>query len=563
MSFGDDLAAAIAASLGESSALSDRQATSCPPIGPGLVDLFCHSTRYSAPSSMLLYHYGCGAEIDFGWGCSYRCAQMILSGFPDAATRALADSTTFREMQRRLATHGLIETSDVGSNKWIDPAHVHVLLVDLVGADRYAGELEVFDFAVADQKLLCQRVVAKLCAHFDHGGLPVMLDDGSYSYCIAGVQLEAPPLLHCEKTDVVGEETFSGNAMLLRFDPHTLGASSLEEYRSTCSAVHGARWLPTHEVFKVATSPPKRWMVLWPTSTKDEVIMSSCGLLPQPPARRGSAEEAGFSAIDDESLAFFRKNGYLVFAKGTVPMDMLDAARASVDAAVAARSGCSCDASVFSLFTETALYPLITQLLGEGVDFRGWCQVASIECGNTDGVGPHIDFGHATKPCCAAPAGSHLDRFSLLLGIPFTAFPNRKEDGPCGQFGVFAGSHVRLAEVIEAHGGYDGLIGGGDLASQFKHAWWMTGPRHGGSWLPEYNDEECEARVTLKLELTQAFVAHFNTLHFAEANTNGAETRNVVYFRIQHPNAHTEYDKGAFVNLWRDYPRLGGTWAAV
>ena len=55
----------------------------------------------------------------------------------------------------------------------------------------------------------------------------------------------------------------------------------------------------------------------------------------------------------------------------------------------------------------------------------------------------------------------------MLLGIPFIAFP--RED--MGNFGVCRGSHRAVAEAVEAHGGYDALVGDGD-ENGFEHAWW-------------------------------------------------------------------------------------------
>lgn len=281
-------------------------------------------------------------------------------------------------------------------------------------------------------------------------------------------------------------------------------------------------------------------------------------------------EVPAFADIDDAALEFFRENGVLVFTDDAVSPEMLEAARSHVEAG--APHGCSCAQEVFDLFYGTKLYGFVTKLLGEdpAPDFRGWAQVASVGPEQADipdhplelEVGQHVDFGHAHKPCCHEPGGTHLDRFSMLLGVPFTAQP----EDYMGNFGVFAGSHLKVAELFEQRG-YDGMFVREDKfndpshpeypGAKFKHAFWRASqPSCNWGWMDNPGEP-----VALKLELGQAYIAHFNTLHWVQKNLRLTEPRNVVYFRIQHPRAHHEYDQGAFANLWKDYPCFGGSWA--
>jgi len=111
-------------------------------------------------------HYGCMRDNDGGWGCAYRCLQMILSNyslshssssfssssspssssssfalFPPTAMAALTDYRTLissspnspphssrwmslpsiKEIQIVLASLGRIPERDIGSRRWIEP----------------------------------------------------------------------------------------------------------------------------------------------------------------------------------------------------------------------------------------------------------------------------------------------------------------------------------------------------------------------------------------------------------------------------------------------------------
>lgn len=54
------------------------------PVKNGLLSSFCDSTKSNDFDTNICtdadyYHYECISEVDTGWGCSYRCLQMLLS----------------------------------------------------------------------------------------------------------------------------------------------------------------------------------------------------------------------------------------------------------------------------------------------------------------------------------------------------------------------------------------------------------------------------------------------------------------------------------------------------
>ena len=213
------------------------------------------------------YHYTCCGEKDGGWGCAYRCLQMIISNllfdaalnpsipatFRDAAAgpsplAALADVPSLpgagrwalvpslREIQRRLAEVGALAESDVGSSKWIEPPHCGLFL-------RSHG-LEAFDccFDTADS-LQREPFQARLSAHFAEQRAPVMIDDRVKAYCLLGLKHGDP-------------ESPSAVTHVLRFDPHVFVYPSLNSW-----GTRGVEWMPFDKAFQGAFS----WLILFPT----------------------------------------------------------------------------------------------------------------------------------------------------------------------------------------------------------------------------------------------------------------------------------------------------------
>jgi len=257
-----------------------------------------------------------------------------------------------------------------------------------------------------------------------------------------------------------------------------------------------------------------------------------------------------FSDIDG-SLARFETNGFTVLPKGTVPPEMVS------EALRALRGECG-DAACHDTFLKTKVFDVVTTLLGADPApvYGGWYQSAPNPV--SEGVlpptkrvmveqakvGAHIDTGHG---------GPYLDKFDLLVGIPLTTVATEW----CGNFGVCPGSHVALAKAIEAKGGYDAFTGGGQ---GIHHTAYWNALR----WCPV---EKMPSKA-LCVEAGQPYIAHQMTIHFAQANLFGTETRQVLYFRVHHPEHHGisvpspsgRYDKEVFVKPFKNYSRLGGKW---
>eukprot|EP00947_MAST-08B_sp_MAST-8B-sp1_P002655 g2655.t1 len=259
------------------------------------------------------------------------------------------------------------------------------------------------------------------------------------------------------------------------------------------------------------------------------------------------------------SVARFAKNGFTVLPRKTVPPAMLAAAlrhargESGADAALG-------DQACHDAFRKTQAWDVVTTLLGShpAPDYGGWYQIASIdvdkstvlppsrdllvECLGGGGVGAHVDVGHH---------GNHLHKFDLLVGIPLTTTAVEW----AGNFGVCPGSHVALAEAIDARGGYDEFCK--DTGKGIHHSGHWNALR----WLPV---EQIPTKA-LCIEAGQPYIAHQLTMHFVQHNIVGTERRDVLYFRVYHPEQHAVgcYDKELWVKPFKNFPRLGGTWKPV
>lgn len=164
-----------------------------PPAGSTLTVWLC------SPSTF--YYYGCAGDADKGWGCAYRCAQMMLSSChrpavaEDQSVLSEAEASaepSIREIQEALA--GLDELPEftqekVGSTTWVEPPDIAAFLrsrLASMGAVAVAGR-----FRPRSDEL------DALCAGlWEHFGVPqqsratlppVMVDDGMFAYCVGGL----------------------------------------------------------------------------------------------------------------------------------------------------------------------------------------------------------------------------------------------------------------------------------------------------------------------------------------------------------------------------------------
>ena len=224
------------------------------------------------------YYYGCAGEADRGWGCAYRCCQMIVSSaarFRAADDADAADAPpSISAIQKALAQlpgHAFTEEK-VGSTEWIEPPDVAAYL-----RAHHAVECAESSARVADGSALAQ-LCGELWAHFsqEEGAWrgPVMVDDGQFAYCIGGL------------ADARGADDPAGSAgvegtWLLVLDPHVSDATAGGQAPAGISAEHIAapeslfkstaplpppgvvRWLSFGEVF-VEGSRGSSWMVARP-----------------------------------------------------------------------------------------------------------------------------------------------------------------------------------------------------------------------------------------------------------------------------------------------------------
>jgi hypothetical protein len=147
------------------------------------------------------YYYGAAGEADRGWGCAYRCAQMIVSSIvlmPQVCSIA-ADATvaerqhvpSIEGIQRVLA--GLDECAfgpdKIGSTTWIEPPDVAAYLLARHRVQSVQSEVSLSDRPAL--VALCR----ELWTHFRDGSSavdrpsawtpPVMVDDATFAYCVA------------------------------------------------------------------------------------------------------------------------------------------------------------------------------------------------------------------------------------------------------------------------------------------------------------------------------------------------------------------------------------------
>merc|ERR1712146_242723 len=108
-----------------------------------------------------------------------------------------------------------------------------------------------------------------------------------------------------------------------------------------------------------------------------------------------------------------------------------------------------------------------------------------------------------------------------------------------GNFGVFPGSHLRLQDAFRKEG-IDALRG------DWKTALWRMASL------------DSEKPLPLCVNLGQAYIAHYQTVHFAQPNYRGVEPREVIYFRVW-PKGRTDWratEPSSMLNIWKEFPVL-------
>jgi hypothetical protein len=227
-------------------------------------------TTVATALGIVYYHYTTDDERDDGWGCAYRCLQMVLSSYwasersatpphsrllhlsplPPAlaATAASSSSTppswhqqhdathqityidasgTIRQMpslweiQQRLAlqvdTRGRFTPQHIGSCKWIEPFDICAFVRQYgMSAARFSIE-QVFDTRCTTQANA--DVVRALIQHFTERKTAVVIDDLVKAYVLGGIAYLPPLPSSLSPSDV----------WLLLFDPHFGGPVSYSD----------------------------------------------------------------------------------------------------------------------------------------------------------------------------------------------------------------------------------------------------------------------------------------------------------------------------------------------
>jgi hypothetical protein len=245
-----------------------------------------------AVATTTLYHYGCGIDADFGWGCGYRCCQILLSavGWKNIVVAAPVRGTKLSDVPRPTgAQHGprprprsphspnahldaeatvdvvpeieALQTilvglgrgspNDVGSERWIEPPDVAAILnhltVDGQQLDGHSTRFASIDYDTATAVTRAE-LAERLRCHFhpnnstgelngEGGGavvLPIMIDNGLAAYCICGVSCpppSSPRSLHATPSSRPSPRPTADQKMfLLRYDPHAVGMATVQDY---------------------------------------------------------------------------------------------------------------------------------------------------------------------------------------------------------------------------------------------------------------------------------------------------------------------------------------------
>lgn len=192
------------------------------------------------------FYYCCGGRIrDTHWGCAYRCVQMMI----DNASRALSSKTvavpTIVGLQRTLVRLNAFKPADVFTRKWMDPLLAEKVLSDGASFGARRGQVMCVAKRLPRSSALRTKFLSLLWYHFKCGArTPVMYDDDTYAYIVAGVRQ-------------------TSRAEVLVFDPHVLirrnhpshGGLRLSHFDSGVANLHFrstspirpegcARWIP-------------------------------------------------------------------------------------------------------------------------------------------------------------------------------------------------------------------------------------------------------------------------------------------------------------------------------
>eukprot|EP01095_Lingulamoeba_sp_RSL-Kostka_P018177 TRINITY_DN985_c1_g3_i1.p1 TRINITY_DN985_c1_g3~~TRINITY_DN985_c1_g3_i1.p1 ORF type:complete len:398 (+),score=136.89 TRINITY_DN985_c1_g3_i1:42-1196(+) len=173
---------------------------------------------FKLSSSTDYYHYECLCEPDTGWGCTYRCLQMLMSNLRlKGSTVKKGEDEVFEvepsvyEIQTVLSkaeTENYFNETDVGGGKWIGPG-------EMSGYFKYFNydSFYITDELTMEFKEQVQTVendlFLRLSEHFTNARTPITVTNGKKTYSIAGVRKKLKP----NSDEIIGID-------VLLLDPH-------------------------------------------------------------------------------------------------------------------------------------------------------------------------------------------------------------------------------------------------------------------------------------------------------------------------------------------------------
>ncbi len=269
-----------------------------------------------------------------------------------------------------------------------------------------------------------------------------------------------------------------------------------------------------------------------------------------------------------------------VVLPGAIPLELVSAARAAVDASIEDASSASKDKALQALFHDSELSTIMRNALGSHKPVTG-CQVAlrypqerssfggnvrDAPMSNPFGWGGHIDglnsFFHAEPVKGAGQVdipNDHFSNFDCLVGVPLNDQLNENS----GNLGLLPYSHTSNAQFFSRQRDAGGPLGPGgyDWQLTFGNGRALPPPAHSlpgavqgedGTWFPRPDQ--------IKLQCGDAVLVHYLTGHGPMMNYSN-ETRYMIYFRLIHsesvlPHQGTGRAAAALCDPWLNWPGL-------
>ncbi|KAH3742682.1 hypothetical protein Pelo_15926 [Pelomyxa schiedti] len=223
----------------------------------GLVSLYTSTPnpgRAASASETDLFHYNCQGFHDCGWGCSYRCCQMVVSNLilqgiipPEPVKPFPLVTDIILALGKRM--------SACGSGEWIEPPDIAKFMKITYNISGPLGEFRIHpqssgNMSVSNtvEEISAPALAARFYTHFKEHATPICIDDRVYAYCVLAVK------------------TVENTPMLLVFDPHISAILDFTDFEEHCQGTV----LDDFEFRKFGWNPivtfcgNKNWLVFYP-----------------------------------------------------------------------------------------------------------------------------------------------------------------------------------------------------------------------------------------------------------------------------------------------------------